>query len=232
MVTTAGLRPVILWRVEVGHTTVVVQRYLDELAGVPGDAPAEPIVRDLLASAVNRLHGLCATLLFRSYPRLTRPPLNLQADEMLSAVVERLLKAMRDVRPPNVRMFFALANRHMRWELNDLARRLDEQAAAVELRDSMAPAAPDGGDSELSVEARRILSAIDQLPDEEREVFNLVRVQGLSHPEAAAVLGVSPKTVQRRLNRSRVLLAAQLADLGPAEAPGRGHGMDGPNSDG
>jgi len=230
--TTARLRLVILPRMKVDHTTVVVQRYLDQLAGAPGDAPAAPIVRDLLASAVNRLHGLCATLLFRSYPRLTRPPLNLQADEMLSAVVERLLKAMRGVHPQTVRQFFALANQHMRWELNDLARRLDEQEAAVELRDSMVPPAPVSAGSELSVDARRILAAIDQLPDEEREVFNLVRVQGLSHPEAAAVLEVSPKTVQRRLNRSRVLLAAQLADLGPAEGPVREQGMGGPNSDG
>jgi hypothetical protein len=37
-------------------------------------------------------------------------------DELLSSVVERLLKAMREVRPPTVRQFFALANQHMRWE--------------------------------------------------------------------------------------------------------------------
>src|SRR6188768_3918200 len=105
-------------------TTVVIQRYLDELGG---DSPAEPVVRALLDRAVRRLHLVCATLLYRSYPRLTRPPLNLQADEMLSSVVERLLKAMREFKPRNVREFFALANRHMRWELNDLARRLDDQ---------------------------------------------------------------------------------------------------------
>src|SRR3954452_14944853 len=114
------------------HTTVVVQRYLDELAG---GSPAEPVVRALLDRAVRRLHQLCAALLYRSYPRLTRPPLNLQADEMLGALVERLLKALREVRPGTVRQFFALAGQHMRWELNDLARRLDEQPAAVELRD-------------------------------------------------------------------------------------------------
>ena len=105
------------------HTTASVQRYLDDLAGVKGDSPVEPIVRDLLARSVNRLHLLCGALLFRSYPRLTRPPLNLQADEMLSSVVERLLKALKGIRPPTVRQFFALANQHMRWELNDLARR-------------------------------------------------------------------------------------------------------------
>ena len=56
------------------HTTVVVQRYLDELAE---DEPPEPIVRALLDRAVHRLHLLCATLLHRGYPRLTQPPLNL-----------------------------------------------------------------------------------------------------------------------------------------------------------
>src|SRR5262245_62977104 len=78
------------------HPTAVVQRYLDELAE---DSPAEPIVRALLDRAVRRLHLLCATLLYRSYPRLAQPPLNLQADELLGAVAERLLKALRAVRP-------------------------------------------------------------------------------------------------------------------------------------
>src|SRR5690349_6478668 len=97
------------------RTTVVVQRYLDDLAG---DTPAEQAVRALLDRAVGRLHQLCAALLHRSYPRLARPPLNLQADELLSAVVERLLKALREARPGTVRQFFALACQHMRWELN------------------------------------------------------------------------------------------------------------------
>jgi RNA polymerase sigma factor (sigma-70 family) len=202
--------------VEDNHTTAVVQRYLDDLADVRGDSPAEPIIRELLASAVNRLQVLCSSLLFRSYPRLARPPLNLQTDELLSSVVERLLKAMREVRPPTVRQFFALANQHMRWELNDLARRLDEQAAAVELRDSLVPAPADSSASQISPNTRRILEVIGGLPEEEREVFNLVRIQGMTQAEAAAVLGVSAKTVQRRLNRGLLILADELGDLQPA----------------
>src|SRR5690349_9933214 len=119
------------------RTTVVVQRYLDELAG---GSPAEPVIRALLDRAVRRLGQLCAVLLHRSYPRLARPPLNLQADEILSAVVERLLKALREARPATVRQFFALAGQHMRWELNDMARRLDERPAAVQLQEGLAPA--------------------------------------------------------------------------------------------
>ena len=61
----------ILLRVADDQTTAVVQRYLDQLAGVDGSAPAEPIIRELLAGSLNRLHLLCASMLFRSYPRLT-----------------------------------------------------------------------------------------------------------------------------------------------------------------
>ena len=90
-------------------TTAVVQRYLDELGG---DSPAEPIIRALLDRAVRRLHLLCATLLHRSYPRLTQPPLNMQADELLGALGERLHMALREARPRTVRELFALANQH------------------------------------------------------------------------------------------------------------------------
>jgi RNA polymerase sigma factor (sigma-70 family) len=196
------------------RTTAAVQRYLDELAG---DASAEPVVRALLDRAVCRLHQLCAALLYRSYPRLTRPPANLQVDEMLGAVVERLLKALREARPRTVRQFFALAGRHMRWELNDMARRLDEQPAAVELRDGLVPA-PAGSDSGLTPDGLRMLEAIGNLPEAEREAFDLVRIQGMTQAEAAQVLGVSVMTVNRRLNRSLHLLTETLGDLRPDES--------------
>src|SRR5947207_9737155 len=194
-------------------TSAAVQRYLDELAA---DSPAEAVVRALLGRAVHRLQKLCATLLYRSYPRLTRPPANLQPDEMLGAVVERLLKALREARPASARQFFALACQHIRWELNDMARRLDEQPAAEELRAELVPA-PASSDSGLTPKGRRILAAIDQLPEGEREAFDLVRVQGLSQAEAARLLEVSVATVNRRLNRSLRLLTATLADLYPGE---------------
>jgi RNA polymerase sigma-70 factor (ECF subfamily) len=193
------------------RTTAAVQRFLDDLAE---DSPAEPIVRELLGRAVRRLHFLCAALLYRSYPRLTQPPLNLQTEELLSAVAERLLKAMREARPQNVRQFFALANQHMRWELNDLARRLDEQPSVMELQEGLVPAPPSSG-SGLTPNGRRMLETIDNLPEEEREVFGLVRVQGMTQTDAARVLGVAPVTVKRRLNRGLRLLSERLADLRP-----------------
>jgi RNA polymerase sigma-70 factor (ECF subfamily) len=199
------------------RTTAAIQLYLCHLAELKGDSLAEPVVRELLSRAVGRLHLLCTTLLYRSYPRLAKGPVNLQADELLGALAERLLKSLGKVRPKTVREFFALANQHMRWELNDVARRLDQQQPDIELTDAQAVAAANS-DSSLGQDAKRMLVAIDQLPEAEREAFDLIRIQGLTHAEAAEIAEVSVKTIQRRLNRSRLLLVKQLSDLEPGTA--------------
>lgn len=198
-------------------TTGVIQRYLDAL---PVDAPADPIIRELLERSVGRLRLLCANFLYRSYPRLTRPPLNMETDELLGGVVAALLTALRTVRPTTVRQFFALANQHIRWQLNELARRLDAHPAAAELPEAGVAAPPMSTGSGLTPNGRRVLAAIDGLPEAEREVFDLIAVQGLTHAETASVVAVSQKTVQRRLQRARLLLAEQLSDLSPATPGG------------
>ena len=196
------------------QTTEVVQKYLDQLAHLAGDSPAEPVIRALVERSVDRLYVLCNTMLLRSYPRLARAPVNLETDEMLSSVVDRLLKALRDVRPTNVRRFFALANRHMRWELNDMARRLDKETPAQGLSGAVV-VNPEISGSQLSPNTLRVLEAIESLPEEEREAFDLVRIQGFTQVEAADLLGVSPKTVRRRLNQGLLLLMDKLSDLKP-----------------
>jgi RNA polymerase sigma factor (sigma-70 family) len=196
------------------QTTFAVQTYLDELAGVSGETPAEPVIRALIERSLDRLRLLCNTLLLRSYPRLTKPPLNLETDELLSSVVDRLLKALREVRPATVRQFFGLANRHMRWELNDLARRLDKETPAHRLSGAVV-VSPESSGSQLSPNTLRVLEAIESLPEEEREAFDLVRIQGFTQVEAAELLGVSPKTVRRRLNQGLLLLMDKLSDLKP-----------------
>src|SRR5262249_14153558 len=128
-------------------TTVIIQRYL---AALPGDPAAEPIIRELLERAAGRLRLLCGTLLHKSSPRLTRPPKTRDTDELLGGVVAGLLTALRKTRPPTVRRFFALANQHMRWQLNDLAGRLEERPAAAALAESGVAALPASAASGLS----------------------------------------------------------------------------------
>jgi hypothetical protein len=72
-----------------GHEQGTDHRHHPALPGraLPEDtAAAEPIVRELLERAAGRLRLLCGTLLHKSYPRLTRPPANLETDELLGDV--------------------------------------------------------------------------------------------------------------------------------------------------
>jgi len=199
------------------RTTASVERYLIALKG---DEDPDPIVRALLARAASRLQALCTNMLRRCYPRLMRAPTYVQEEEMLSLLVERLLKAMRQVRPSTVREFFALANKHLRWELNEFARQLASRPSTAPLPDDLA--ASSGAPSEDG-NLTQILEAIERLPEEQREVFSLVHIQGLTHDEIAGVLGVSTKTVQRRLHQSTTALAGELTgvvagDLDPGAA--------------
>ena len=155
----------------------------------------------------------CAEPITPGLSAVDQAAVELRAEELLGGVVERLLKALRAVHPQTVPEFFALANQHMRWELNDLARRLDEQPRNTPLGEFQAPSL-ESSSSGLSPDARRMLTAIDDLPEEEREVFGLVRIQGMSQADAAVLIGVSTKTIQRRLNRSLLLLMEKLSDLG------------------
>lgn len=202
---------------EAPNTTQAVQRFLDELAASHAP-PDDALVRALLARSVNRLRFLSGRLLHRSYPRLTRGPAYLEADDVVGAIVERLIKAMRDIQPGSVRQFFALVNQHIRWELNDLARKIDQQHAVPLQWDPVAPRARStSGETETFA---RILDAIGTLPAEEREVLEYVRIQGMTHAEAAELLDVAEKTVQRRLRRAVLLLSEALRDLAPAADPG------------
>jgi Sigma-70, region 4 len=61
--------------------------------------------------------------------------------------------------------------------------------------------APASSASGLTPDGRRLLPAIDELPEEEWKVFDLLRIQGMKQPGAAQVLGVSAVTVKPRSSR-------------------------------
>jgi RNA polymerase sigma-70 factor (ECF subfamily) len=192
---------------------VAVERCLERLARATEDAEARRSVRELLGATAERILSLCGSTLNRRYPRLAKGPLNVRPEELLGAVVERLIKALRTARPAGVREFFALAMMHVRWELNGLARELDAERHEPLTTDVVADETEELDD--FSPLGRRILEAIDGLPQIDREIFHLVRLGGMTQPDAAQVLGISERTVQRRLSRILPHLWGVLGGLEP-----------------
>jgi RNA polymerase sigma-70 factor (ECF subfamily) len=60
------------------------------------------------------------------------------------------------------------------------------------------------------LELRDFLSALQTLPDDQREALILVGASGLSYEEAAGVLGTRIGTVKSRVSRARARLEAML----------------------
>lgn len=74
-----------------------------------------------------------------------------------------------------------------------------------------APSAAD--DAQLAVTIAVVRAVIDDLPPRCREVFLLVRREGLRYDEAAEVLGISRKTVDAQMVKAMRALRAALADV-------------------
>jgi RNA polymerase sigma-70 factor, ECF subfamily len=92
-------------------------------------------------------------------------------------------------------------------------------AIDVHRRESRAPVPQALGDDEIAVEplsfsrtweAWEVRSAVEKLPADERAVVRLAHLQGLSHREVAAELGVPIGTVKSRSARAHRRLASLL----------------------
>jgi RNA polymerase sigma-70 factor (ECF subfamily) len=147
-----------------------------------------------------------------------------ETDDVLQKAMIRLHRALAQIKPPNSRAFFALAAQQVRWVLLDLAR----EAAAAKVvvysggrvsgsnPEEEEPMDPADGPGDL-LEWRVFHETIGTLPDEEREMFDLLLYQGLPQADAATVLGVSLRTVKRRWQRARLLLRDALHGQWPGE---------------
>ena len=74
------------------------------------------------------------------------------------------------------------------------------QGASVALDDSSSSVA---ARQETALEVHDVLSAIDQLPEEQKSLLLLVGVEDFSYDDAARILGVPIGTVMSRLSRAR-----------------------------
>jgi RNA polymerase sigma-70 factor (ECF subfamily) len=176
----------------------MMQQFLPR--AIAGD---EAALDALLRYNCDRLTSLTRRMLgdFRRVRRWTET-----ADVLQNALL-RLVSALQEAKPQTSREFLALATLQIRRELLDLARKYYGPHGMGANQDSAAAgpkAAPAEEKGNLSHEPcslaqwTELHQQIGALPDEEREVVGLLFYQGLSQAEAAEVLNVSVRTVQRR----------------------------------
>ncbi|MFO0763076.1 MAG: RNA polymerase sigma factor [Byssovorax sp.] len=108
-----------------------------------------------------------------------------------------------------------------------------DQARAAKLRKTerlpsdpgAEPVDPGGASAEsaaIAAQAARVVNnVLGRLPPQQRDAFVLIRYEGLSVQDAAAVLGATPTAVKLRAFRAYEALRAALDDLGDAAQPAR-----------
>jgi RNA polymerase sigma-70 factor (ECF subfamily) len=65
---------------------------------------------------------------------------------------------------------------------------------------------------EAGIDLRRVMAAMDRLPDEQREVVALILIEGFGYREAAEFLALPIGTVSSRLVRGRIALLGLLGE--------------------
>jgi RNA polymerase sigma-70 factor (ECF subfamily) len=188
-------------------TNAAVQACLDRLRA--GDGSALP---DLLRRTQDHLARLARRIL-RDYPEVQRWE---QTDDVLQEALVRLCDAVKAVRPADPKHFFRLCATHVRRRLIDLARRYGGRPAVgppVESGSDSTPGpSPEPADS--TNEPGRLAAwaefhaQVEALPEDDRDLFDLLWYQDLSQAEAAAVLGANVNTVKDRWRRARRRLLA------------------------
>ena len=127
-----------------------------------------------------------------------------ETDDVLQSALLRLVSALRSVKPQTPREFLGLAALQIRRELLDLARRFYGPEGVGANHDSRDQNDSASEKSDVRHEPSSLAQwtelheQIGALPDEEREVVGLLFYQAISQAEAAEVLNVSVRTVQRR----------------------------------
>lgn len=176
-----------------------VQAWIDRLR--KGDELAREA---LLARAFERLRRLARRML-KGYPSVGRWE---QTDDVLQNAMIRLDRALRSVAPPTAKDFFRLAAAEIRRELLDLARRHGGPEGMGAHHSSQEEVELSGSthDPGRLAEWTEFHQRVEALPDEDREIIELLWYQGLTQAEAADALGVSERTVNRRWIRARLRL--------------------------
>ena len=168
----------------------------------------------LIALAQGRFVALARAML-RRYPHVRRWE---ETDDLLQAALVRLHRSLAEVRPEDVPHFDNLAATQIRRELIDLARSYhgpegigaNHQTDGTDPGNRLDQVAQVTGQPESLEEWTAFHEAVDRLPEEEREVMDLLWYRGLTHAQAAEALGVATKTVQRRWASARLLIREAL----------------------
>ena len=193
--------------------SATIEMWIDRLKA--GD---EQACRELLNCACERLTRLTSKML-KGFARVRRWE---QTDDVVQNALMRLYRSLADVQPASAVEFYRLAALNIRRELLDLTKHyygpqgLGANYVSTDtgpVPSGIGPAydRPAADDDPNDLEAWTAFhEQVENLPAEEKEVFDLLWYQGVSQAQAAGLLTVSERTIKRRWASARLALHQAL----------------------
>jgi RNA polymerase sigma factor (sigma-70 family) len=149
-------------------------------------------------------------------------------DDVAQNAALRLYRALGDTVPDSPRGLMGLMATQIQRELIDLARKHSGPMSYAKNHDTnvrdgsqgdvfLVDEAPQDGKQEEEIPMARweaFHKAVEQLPEEHREVFRLAWYLGLDQNAVAQTLGLSRRTVQRKWQEARELIAKTMGEEG------------------
>ncbi len=185
-----------------------------------GDAAAR---EELIAWASERMRAIAHRML-RTFPAVRRWD---ETDDVAQNAALRLDRALRQIVPQDARGLLGLAATQVRRELLDLAKKhrgpesyganheTNYQRLDGEMRAKIDDASQSLDSAEKLERWTLLHTTAETLPEEEREVFHMCWYLGLKQEEIARLLDCSTRTVKRRWESAKELLAASMPGQGP-----------------
>jgi RNA polymerase sigma factor (sigma-70 family) len=127
------------------------------------------------------------------------------------AIVKLIEKVLLKTKPGDIRHFLNLAGLKMRQRLQDLLKGKQVRGDHLTLdgEDSL-NAEGAAGDPAAPMFRKEIHDAVDRLPEDLREVVNLLMYSGLKQREIAPLLGITQEAVSARWEKAKRVLRPYL----------------------
>jgi RNA polymerase sigma factor (sigma-70 family) len=133
------------------------------------------------------------------------------ADDLAQATVERALRSKAQWQQGT--RLDSWAYRIMRNLWIDTARSRVRRAAHEAPPEEALTVGDDRREAmDASVDLKRVMAAMEQLPDEQREVVALILIEGFGYREVSEMLSLPIGTVSSRLVRGRTALLAMVGE--------------------
>lgn len=171
---------------------------------------------DLITHTFERLLHQCNRIVRQE---LSKPNPLITENVVLAETYFRLRKAMRSdqVRPMTAREFFGLAARNIRWQVQDMVRKPAHQQETAGVLDGLSQGQDIAAEVIDREKWRRFWDTVDALRPDEREVFDLIWINGLSQYEAAELLGVTRNQIDSLWRGIKRGIAESCRDFIPEE---------------